>query len=214
MGNHIGAMPRTPFPASRDFAPVGSMSLDSRVVGLPYESSSFATSREKRDMRKKTASHILHVPFRRFPPLVAGATTFPPQAGALWVLSNGAMSLQESIEQFILPPLADRGALGAASQSAEWLFCPMTLKVNPVTPLASPLGEEGHEVAKGCTRVRMIMILLFYVLSPFDRGPPIGGKDRDGASYRCSAPYTLSRFAGLPLKGKRENRWHWILCHI
>ena len=35
----------------------------------------------------------------------------------------------------------------------------MTLKVNPVTLLASPLGEEGHEVAKGCTRVRMIMIL-------------------------------------------------------
>jgi hypothetical protein len=28
-----------------------------------------------------------------------------------------------------------------------------------VTLLASPLGEEGHEVAKGCTRVRMIMIL-------------------------------------------------------
>ena len=25
--------------------------------------------------------------------------------------------------------------------------------------LASPLGEEGHDVAKGCTRVRMIMIL-------------------------------------------------------
>ena len=35
------------------------------------------------------------------------------------------------------------------------------------------------------------------------RGPPIGGQDRDGASYRCYAPYTLSRFAGLPLKGKR-----------
>ena len=46
------------------------------------------------------------------------------------------------------------------------------------------------------------------------RGPPIGGQDCDGASYRCSAPYTLSRFAELPLKGKRENRWHWILCHI
>ena len=27
-----------------------------------------------------------------------------PQAGALWVLSNGAMSLQESIERFILSP--------------------------------------------------------------------------------------------------------------
>ena len=32
--------------------------------------------------------------------------------------------------------------------------------------LASPLGEEGHEVAKGCTVVRMIMLFLFYVLSP------------------------------------------------
>ena len=71
----------------------------------------------------------------------------------------------------------------------------------------------------------------------FARGPLIGGQDRDGASYRCSAPYTLSRFAGLRpggkhvtgfsgrfallqiqflchLKGKRENMWHWILCHI
>ncbi len=73
----IGALPRTPFPASRDFAPVGSMSLDSRVAWLPYESSSFATSRVTRDMREKTASHILQVPFRRFPPLVAGATTLP-----------------------------------------------------------------------------------------------------------------------------------------
>ena len=39
----IGALPRTPFPAAREFAPMGSMSLDSRVAGLPYESSSFAT---------------------------------------------------------------------------------------------------------------------------------------------------------------------------
>ena len=45
MEHPIDALPRTPFPASRDFAPVGSMSLDSRVAGLPYESSSFATSR-------------------------------------------------------------------------------------------------------------------------------------------------------------------------
>ena len=35
----------------------------------------------------------------------------------------------------------------------------MTQTANPVTLLASPLGEEGHEVAKGWTRVRMIMIL-------------------------------------------------------
>ena len=42
--------------------------------------------------------------YSSIPPLVAGATTLPPQAGALWVLSNGAMSLQESIERFILSP--------------------------------------------------------------------------------------------------------------
>ena len=80
MGNHIGAMPRTPFPASRDFPSRG----NERYEG-------------------KTASHILQVPFRRFPPLVAGATTFPPQAGALWMLSHGAMSLQESIEIYSAP---------------------------------------------------------------------------------------------------------------
>ena len=49
---------------------------------------------------------------------------------------------------------------------AWWEACHMIQKVNPVTPLASPLGEEGHEVAKGWTVVRMIMIFLFYVLSP------------------------------------------------
>ena len=38
------------------------------------------------------------------PPLVAYGTTFSPQAVGLWVLSNGAMSLQESIERFILSP--------------------------------------------------------------------------------------------------------------
>ena len=35
----------------------------------------------------------------------------------------------------------------------------MTQTANPVTLLASPLGEEGHKVAKGWTVVRMIMIL-------------------------------------------------------
>ena len=35
----------------------------------------------------------------------------------------------------------------------------MTQTANPVTLLASPLGEEGHKVAKGWTVLRMIMIL-------------------------------------------------------
>ena len=45
MDHPIAALPRTPFPASRDFAPVGSMSLDFQVASLSYKSSSFATSR-------------------------------------------------------------------------------------------------------------------------------------------------------------------------
>ena len=45
---------------------------------------------ETRDMRGKTVSHILHVPFRRFPPLVAGATTFPP-------LRGGTIKLRKAI---------------------------------------------------------------------------------------------------------------------
>ena len=45
MDHPIGALPRTPFPASRDFAPVGSVSLDFQVASLSYKSSSFATSR-------------------------------------------------------------------------------------------------------------------------------------------------------------------------
>ena len=54
----IGALPRTPFPAAREFAPVGSMSLDSRVAGLPYESSSFATSRGNEKYEEKNRGVI------------------------------------------------------------------------------------------------------------------------------------------------------------
>ena len=57
---------------------------------------------------------------------------------------------------------------------------------------------------------------------PSLRGPPIGGQDRDGASYRCSAPYTLSRFAGLRPGGKHvtgfSDRFALLqiqfLCHL
>ena len=86
---------------------------------------------------------------------------------------------------------AGKGEASAASQSAECFSCYMTQKSKSRNVLASPLGEEGHEVAKGVqanwihrgaprpanpvrrhpaksvwTRVRMIMILLFYVSSP------------------------------------------------
>ena len=55
--------------------------------------------------------------------------------------------------------VAEKGEARAASQFAECFSCYMTQKSKSRNVLASPLGEEGHEVAKGCTRVRMIMIL-------------------------------------------------------
>ena len=54
---------------------------------------------------------------------------------------------------------AGKGEASAASQSAELFSCHMTQKSKSRNVLASPLGEEGHEVAKGWTVVRMIMIL-------------------------------------------------------
>ena len=39
------------------------------------------------------------------------------------------------------------------------VFMPYGTESKSRNVLASPLGEEGHEVAKGCTRVRMIMTL-------------------------------------------------------
>ena len=93
--------------------------------------------------------------------------------------------------------------------------------------LASPLGEEGHEVAKGWTVVRMIMVFLFYVLSPpnvfavhrFDQGGrrlavrtamehPIGALPR--------TPFPASR--DFPSRGNEgygeKNRASYTSCTI
>ena len=62
MGCQISALPRTPFPASRDFAPVGSMSLDFQIASLSYKSSSFATSRgnEKYGEEKQRVIYFMY----------------------------------------------------------------------------------------------------------------------------------------------------------
>ena len=75
MEHPIGALPRTPFPASRDFPSRGN---------------------ERYGEKNRASYTSCTIPV--FSPLVAGATTFSPQEGAIWVLSHGAMSLQESIE--------------------------------------------------------------------------------------------------------------------
>ena len=93
MEHPICALPRTPFPASRDFAPVGSMSLDFQIASLSYKSSSFATSRGNEKI-----------------------------GGTGYCVTYDTDSQSRNV-------------------------------------LASPLGEEGHEVAKGWTVVILIMIL-------------------------------------------------------
>ena len=73
---------------------------------------------------------------------------------------------EESVSRcFILPPLAGevrRSRKGGGERSEpirRMLIIPYDIESQSRNVLASPLGEEGHEVAKGCTRVRMIMIL-------------------------------------------------------
>ncbi len=55
-------------------------------------------------MREKNSESYTSGIISAFSPFGGWATTFSPQAGALWMLSHEAMSLQESIERFILPP--------------------------------------------------------------------------------------------------------------
>ena len=65
---------------------------------------------------------------------------------------------------FILPPLAGEVRRSRIGGAAQRLITRMPIKPYDTDSksrnvLASPLGEEGHEVAKGWTVVRMIMIL-------------------------------------------------------
>ena len=56
------------------------------------------------------------------------------------------------------PAQPDKG--GERSEPVSRIvFMPYDTESQSRNVLASPLGEEGHEVAKGCTRVRMIMTL-------------------------------------------------------
>ncbi len=93
MEHPIGALPRTPFPASRDF---------------------------------------------------------PRWEACHWIFR----SLRSLTNPVPLPPQGETRKYVALD-----IVSHMTQTANPVTLLASPLGEEGHEVAKGWTVVRMIMTL-------------------------------------------------------
>ena len=83
---------------------MGSVSLDSRVAGLPYESSSFATSRGNERYEEKNRGVICFMYYSSISPFGGWRHHLPPHfVVGLWVLSHGAMSLQESIETYSAP---------------------------------------------------------------------------------------------------------------
>ena len=87
--------------------PVGSMSLDSRVAGLPYESSSFATPTSWGHYKAPLCCELL------MKGLLFRALFCPACGGS--------------------PAKPDRGEASAASQLPECLSCHMMQKANPVT---------------------------------------------------------------------------------
>ena len=77
----IGVLPRTPFPAAREFP-----------------------SRGNKKFEEKNRESYTPCTTPAFPLWWLAPPPFPHSVVGLWMLSHGAMSLQESIERPILPP--------------------------------------------------------------------------------------------------------------
>ena len=88
MEHPIGALPRTPFASSRR-SPQG----------------------ETRDMREKTASHILHVPFRWFPPFGGWRHHLSPASGGTITRAYCRAAYEERPQGVLFFPL-NRGGKG------------------------------------------------------------------------------------------------------
>ena len=82
--------------------------------------------------------------------------------------------------------------------------------------LASPLGEEGHEVAKGWTVVRMIMILnvdvtaeggIIKLIAPSRGNERYEGKNSESYTSRTISAFSL--FGGC-----RHHLARWEACHM
>ena len=108
------------------------------------------------------------------------------------------------------------------------VFMPYDTESKSRNVLASPLGEEGHEVAKGCTRVRMIMILDVDVTAErrhYNTHRPLKGKRlttfcaslRSGGrrlAVRTAMEHPIGALPRTPFPTSRDfPRWeacHWI----
>ena len=112
---------------------------------------------ETRDMREKTASHILQVPFRRFPPLVGGATTLP--GGKHVTGFAGRLQLPYESSSFAIP--TSRGHYKAP------LCCELLMKGLLFRALFCPrLRGKSGEAGKGEASAASQSAELFFM--PYD----------------------------------------------
>ena len=115
---------------------------------------------ETRDMREKTASHILQVPFRRFPPLVAGATT----------LSAGKRVTGFSVAYGSLRikfPCHPRSSVGRQKESALMGRLGALLRPTWRSHAGPP---QGHYKAPLCCELLMKGLLVRALFCPLHRG--------------------------------------------
>ena len=116
MEHLIGALPRTPFPASRDFAPVGSMSLDFQVASLSYKSSSFATSRGNERYEGRNSESYTSGTISAFSPFGALRHHLPPRSSVGRQNESALMGrlgalLRPTWRSYAGPPQWDYGCL-------------------------------------------------------------------------------------------------------
>ena len=137
MEHHIGAMPRTPFPASRDFPSRGNERYEEKNRGV-----------------------ICFMYYSSISPFGGWRHHLPPHfVVGLWMLNHGAMSLQESIERFILPPEQGevrRSRIGGGERSEpirRMLFMPYDIESqsrNADFILIARKGDTTTLSPKGC----------------------------------------------------------------
>ena len=114
-------------------------------------------SRENKRLGRGKIRHTLLAPLRRFPPLVPDGTTFPPQAGALWVLDNVPhMTQMENVERFYSVPSRGNeryeGKNSESYTSCTIPVCPPLVAV--ATTLSAGKRVTGFSVAYGSLRIQ------------------------------------------------------------
>ena len=76
---------------------------------------------------------------------------------------------------------------------------PLALGAKGCVERLYPTGKTTHYILCVAPLLQNV-----FAVHRFAQGTPIGGQDSDGASYRCSAPYTLCLFEAFPSRGNEK----------